>query len=307
MDLPTQIEKVFHYPFVTLSGVPVTPAAVLIAIFVFLVFRSIAQVVGYAIREGLKRHGQSEGAAAAISQITRYVLVFLGLAVALNTIGVNVNALIAGSAGLLVGIGLGLQNVTSNFVSGLIVLLERPVKRGDVIKVGEGIGTVVDIGLRATRIRTFEDVMLIIPNMELISTRVINQSEPTYHVRSAVPVTVASDCDIDFVRETLLEIANDHELVLEDPAPVVRLKALGDSKLDFDLLVWIPEPGKEAEITSDLRFAIVKVFREKGIKTPFLPPEPAPEKAKKEGVAAPAPEPEKPEAPENENSLFNPK
>lgn len=307
MDLPTQIEKIFHYPFVTLSGVPVTPAALLIAIFIFLVFRSVAEVIAYAIREGLKRHGQSEGAAAAISQITRYVLVFLGLAVALNTIGVNVNALIAGSAGLLVGIGLGLQNVTSNFVSGIIVLVEQPVKRGDVIKVGEGCGTVVDIGLRATRIRTFDDVMLIIPNMELISTRVINQSEPTYHVRAAVPVTVASDSNIELVRETLLEIANDHELVLEDPTPVVRLKALGDSKLDFDLLVWIPEPGKEAEITSDLRFAIVKVFREKGIKTPFLPPEPVPEKAKKEGAAAPAPEPEKPEAPENENPLVNPK
>lgn len=297
MDLPTQIEKVFHYPLVTLSGVAVTPGALLIAIFVFLVFRSIAQVIGYAIREGLKRHGQSEGAAAAISQITRYVLVFLGLAVALNTIGVNVNALIAGSAGLLVGIGLGLQNVTSNFVSGLIVLLEQPVKRGDVIKVGDGIGTVVDIGLRATRIRTFDDVMLIVPNMELISSRVVNQSEPTTRVRARVPVSVACPCDIDLVRTTLIEIANDHEFVLEEPAPVVRLKALGDSKLEFDLLCGIPDPAKEAEIASDLRFAIVKIFQEKGIATPFLPPDPVPEKTKKEAptfLGSPAPEPEKP-------------
>jgi len=294
VDLPTQVEKVFQYPLVTLSGVAVTPGALLIAVFIFLVFRSIAQVIGFAIREGLKRHGQSDGAAAAISQITRYVIVFLGLAVALNTIGVNVNALIAGSAGLLVGIGLGLQNVTSNFVSGLIVLIERPVKRGDVIKVGDGTGTVVDIGLRATRIRTFDDVMLIIPNMELISTRVINQSEPTFNVRTTIPVKVAVDSNIDFVRDTLLEIANAHELVLEDPSPVVRLKAFGDTKLEFDLLCWIPEPSKEAEIASDLRFAIVKVFREKGIAIPFLPADAAPDKAKKEGALAVVPEPPKP-------------
>jgi small-conductance mechanosensitive channel len=293
VDLPTQVEKIIHYPLVTLSGAQLTLAAIIIAVFIFILFRSIAQVIAYAIREGLKRHGQSEGVAAAISQITRYVIVFLGLAISLNTIGVNVNALIAGSAGLLVGIGLGLQNVTSNFVSGLIVLIERPVKRGDVIKVGDGCGTVVEIGLRATRIRTFDDVMLIIPNMELISARVVNQSEPTFNVRSAVPVTVAADCDVDVVRDTLLEIANGHELVLEEPAPVVRLKALGDSKLDFELLFWIPEPNQESAIASDLRFSIVKVFREKGIATPFLPAEPAPEKAKKEAVA-PAAEAPKP-------------
>jgi small-conductance mechanosensitive channel len=159
--------------------------------------------------------------------------------------------------------------------------------------VGDGCGTVVEIGLRATRIRTFDDVMLIIPNMELISARVVNQSEPTFNVRSAVPVTVAADCDVDVVRDTLLEIANGHELVLEEPAPVVRLKALGDSKLDFELLFWIPEPNQESAIASDLRFSIVKVFREKGIATPFLPAEPAPEKAKKEAVA-PAAEAPKP-------------
>lgn len=269
MDLASRIEKVIQYPLVTLSGTPVTLAAILIAFLIFFAFRSAAQIIGFAIRAGLKRHGQPDGVAAAIAQITRYVLVFLGLAIALNTIGVNVNALIAGSAGLLVGIGLGLQNVTSNFVSGIIVLLERPVKKGDEIQIGEVSGTVVEIGLRATRILTRDEVTLLIPNMELISGRVINQSVPSPRLRMHVKVGVAYDSDVDLVCETLIDVANAHPKVLEDPAPLVRLEKFGDSSLDFALLCWVPEAPLDEEVASDLRFAILAAFREKGISIPF--------------------------------------
>lgn len=269
MDFPSHVAKVIYYPLVTLSGTPVTLAAILIALFIFLAFRSVAQVIAFAIREGLKRHGQADGVAAAIAQITRYVLVFLGLAIALNTIGVNVNALIAGSAGLLVGIGLGLQNVTSNFVSGLIVLIERPVKKGDIIQVGDVNGTVVDIGLRATQILTRDEVTLLIPNMELIAGRVVNQSVPSPRLRIRVRVGVAYESDIDLVRDTLLEVAAAHEKVLEDPEPSVRLEGFGESSLDFALLVWIPDAPSDDETASDLRFAIITAFREKGISIPY--------------------------------------
>ena len=269
VDLPSQVAKVVYYPLVTLSGTPVTLAAILIALLIFLAFRSIAQVIGFAIREGLRRHGQSDGVATAIAQITRYVLVFLGLAIALNTIGVNVNALIAGSAGLLVGIGLGLQNVTSNFISGLVVLIERPVKKGDEIQVGDVSGTVVEIGLRATRIVTRDEVTLIIPNMELIAGRVVNQSVPSPRVRARVRVGVSYDSNIDLVRDTLLEVAKKHASVLEEPAPSVRLEAFGESNLDFALLCWIPNAQIDDDVASDLRFAILGAFRERGISIPF--------------------------------------
>jgi len=269
VDFPTHVEKVIYYPLVTLSGTPVTLAAILIALFIFLAFRSVAQVIGFAIREGLKRHGQAEGVAAAIAQITRYILVFLGLAISLNTIGVNVNALIAGSAGLLVGIGLGLQNVTSNFVSGLIVLIERPVKKGDEIQIGDVSGTVVEIGLRATQILTRDEVTLLIPNMELIAGRVVNQSVPSPRMRTRIRVGVAYESDIDLVRETLLEVASAHEKVLEEPAPTVRLEGFGESSLDFALLCWIPDAPIDDEVASDIRFAIIAAFREKGIGIPY--------------------------------------
>lgn len=269
MDIPSQIAHVVYYPIATLSGTPVTLAAMFIALFVFLMFRMVAKVLGYAIREGLKRHGQSEGGAAAVAQIVRYIIVFLGVAVALNTIGVNVNALIAGSAGLLVGVGLGLQNVTSNFVSGLVVLIERPVKKGDEIQIGEVSGTVVEVGLRATRMVTRDEVTMIIPNMELISTRVVNQSVPSTRLRMRVKVGVAYESDVELVRETLLAVAHEHPTVLEDPPPAVRLEGFAESCLDFALLCWIPEAVLDDEISSDLRFAVLRAFREKGITIPF--------------------------------------
>lgn len=269
VDFPSLVAKVVYYPLVTLSGAPVTLAAILIALVIFLAFRAVAQVIAFAIREGLKRHGQPDGVAAAIAQITRYIIVFLGLAIALNTVGVNVNALIAGSAGLLVGIGLGLQNVTSNFVSGIIVLIERPVKKGDVIQIGDVSGTVVDIGLRATQILTRDEVTMLIPNMELIAGRVTNQSVPSPRIRMRVRVGVAYESDIELVRETLLAVANEHQNVLKDPAPSVRLEGFGDSSLDFALLCWIPDAPIDDEVASDLRFAIFAAFREQGIGIPF--------------------------------------
>lgn len=298
MDFPSHLAKVIYYPLVTLSGTPVTLAAILIALFIFLAFRALAQVVAFAIRAGLRRHGQADGVAAAIAQITRYVLVFMGLAIALNTIGVNVNALIAGSAGLLVGIGLGLQNVTSNFVSGIIVLIERPVKKGDVIQVGDVSGTVVDIGLRATQILTRDEVTMLIPNMELIAGRVTNQSVPSPRIRMRVRVGVGYESDVDLVRETLLEVANTHASVLEEPAPSVRLEGFGDSSLDFGLLCWIPDAPMDDEVASDLRFAIIAAFREKGIGIPYpqrdvrIVPDKPP--------AIVSPKPESPSSPEPE-------
>lgn len=297
VDFPAHVEKVIYYPLVTLSGTPVTLAAILIALFIFLAFRAVAQVIAFGIREGLKRHGQADGVAAAVAQIARYILVFLGLAIALNTIGVNVNALIAGSAGLLVGIGLGLQNVTSNIVSGLIVLIERPVKKGDVIQVGDVNGTVVEIGLRATQILTRDEVTLLIPNMELIAGRVVNQSVPTPRMRLRVRVGVAYESDIDLVRDTLVQVANDHPSVLEEPGPAVRLEGFGASSLDFALLCWVPDAPMDDEVASDLRFAIIAAFRERGISIPYpqhdvhvVPDKPKAETPKPATLGLPEPE-----------------
>jgi small-conductance mechanosensitive channel len=149
------------------------------------------------------------------------------------------------------------------------VLVERPVKKGDEIQVGDVSGTVVEIGLRATRIVTRDEVTMIIPNMELIAGRVVNQSVPSPRIRARVRVGVAYDSNVDLVRDTLLEVAANHPNVLENPAPAVRLEAFADSSLNFALLCWLPNAQSDDEITSDIRLAILFAFRERGISIPY--------------------------------------
>jgi small-conductance mechanosensitive channel len=110
---------------------------------------------------------------------------------------------------------------------------------------------------------------MLIPNMELIAGRVVNQSVPSPRIRMRVRVGVTYDCDVDLVRDTLLEVANTHPNVLEDPAPSVRLEGFGDSSLSFALLCWIPDAQLDDEVASDLRFSIIGAFRERGISIPF--------------------------------------
>jgi small-conductance mechanosensitive channel len=170
---------------------------------------------------------------------------------------------------LLVGIGFGLQSIAQNFISGVILLLERPVGKGDFVRIGDSYGSVVDIGLRATRIVTRDQVTIIVPNSELISGQVVNYSSPTQSVRVAVGVGVAYGTDTALVDRILLEVAAAEALVLADPPPEVRFQDFGDSSLDFSVLVWIARPRDDQLVASRLRFAIDAAFRRERVKIPF--------------------------------------
>jgi small-conductance mechanosensitive channel len=199
----------------------------------------------------------------------RYVLLAVGVAVAVDTLGVNINAILAGSAALFVGIGLGLQNVTANIVAGIVLLVERPVKRGDFIQVGDTYGVVTEVGLRATRVVTRDEVSILIPNSELVSSQVVNATIPTAKLRLRVGVGVAYGSDTALVRRLLLQVAVDDDRVLETPEPEVRFADFGNSSLDFELLVWILDPRDDDWVASRLRFAIDATFREHGVEIPF--------------------------------------
>lgn len=170
---------------------------------------------------------------------------------------------------VLARIGFGLQNIAQNFASGIILLVERPVQKGDFVDVGDAVGTVEDIAMRATRILTRDGVQIIVPNSELVSGRVVNRSAPTTRSRVRVNLGVAYGSDTERVRDTLLAVAAAEPRVLRDPPPAVFFKDFGDSALVFDLAVWIDTPQLEFVITSDLRFAIDRSFRETGLVIAF--------------------------------------
>jgi small-conductance mechanosensitive channel len=170
---------------------------------------------------------------------------------------------------LSVGVGFGLQNITQNFISGIILLVERPIQKGDFVVVGEIVGTVIEIEMRATKVLSRDGVAMIVPNSEFISGRVFNQSHPTTRKRVRIAIGVAYGTDTGLVRETLIGIGLAHPEVLNEPAPIVLFTRFGDSSLDFELAVWLDSPEREPIIMSELRFAIDRVFREKRIEIPF--------------------------------------
>jgi len=267
--LPQRVLEILHYPLLTLSGGIVTPGSVLVGVAVVAASLVASALAARWIIRVLDRRGLSHGAQFAVAKIARYCILTIGAAIAFNSMGLKLDALIAASTVLAVGIGFGLQNIAQNFISGLILLIEQPVRKGDYVKVGETVGVIDDIGLRATHIITRDEVTMIVPNSALISAPVINHSRPTNKLRVRIAVGVDYGADMAKVREVLLGAAASVRGVLVDPPAEVRLEAFGATSIDLGLLVWISDPKDDLRIGSELRFAIDDAFRDASIAMPF--------------------------------------
>jgi small-conductance mechanosensitive channel len=253
----------------SVGGATVTAGSLIVGSAVVLVAFVLANVLAFSTRRLLRARGAEQGVQFAIAKIVRYSVISVGFIAGCNTMGLRLDAVLAASAVLAVGIGFGLQNIAQNFVSGLILLIERPVRHGDFVKVGGTLGTVDDIGLRATHIITRDEVTIIVPNSALVTAEVINHSRPTTNLRIRVAVGVAYGSDTERVKSVLLEVAKNEPRVLGEPAPEVRLEDFGDSALGFALLCWIAHARDDLRIGSALRFAIDAAFRREGVEIPF--------------------------------------
>ncbi len=205
-----------------------------------------------------------------IAAIVRYVFMAIGLIIIIQTAGIDLSTLtvLAGAAGL--GIGFGLQNIINNFLSGLIILFERPIKVGDRVDVGSVHGDVVNISARATTVVTNDNIAIIVPNADFISSKVTNWSYTDRKVRFDVPVGVSYESDPEVVTRLLLEVANAHKGVLTTPPSGVLFEAFGDSSLNFTLQVWTKDySAKPRVLKSELNYAIARIFKENNIEIPF--------------------------------------
>jgi len=205
----------------------------------------------------------------AIQKVTQYVLVGIGVYTAFAFVGLPVSAFAGIFALLSVGIGFGLQNITANFISGIILLIERPIKVGDRLTVGEIWGDVSRINLRTTIIQTPDNMSIIVPNSKILDDQIINWTFGDHRIRIKIPVGVAYGSDIRLVEKALAEAAAKHNLVLNKPVPQVWLKEFGDSSLNFELLVWIEKATERDQIVSDINKIIYKLFIDYNIEIPF--------------------------------------
>jgi small-conductance mechanosensitive channel len=215
------------------------------------------------------RFALGRGIPHAVTATLHYALLFFGFFLALAAAGVDFSrfTILAGALG--VGIGFGLQNVVNNFVSGLILLYERPVQVGDTLEVGELTGEIKRIGIRSSTIRTWQGAEVIVPNSNLISESVINWTLSDRHRRIEIPVGVSYGSDPPQVAALLLDVVRSHPMILAEPAPQVLFQGFGESSLDFEARGWTERFETHVQTRSEITFAIHAALRAAGIEIPF--------------------------------------
>lgn len=230
------------------------------------VIRAIIKLLKYYI---LKKAIDEPAIQDVIAICLQYIFTALALIILWQSWGIDVGALAITASVLGVGIGFGLQNIANNFISGLILTLERPIKVGDLIKVDNLIGTVRNIGSRSTEILTPDHIAIIIPNSQLLDNQLINWNHGDSLSRLRIPIGVSYNSDLRRVKAALLSAAKNHTEVLRSPRPQILFQKFNDSTLDFELVVWIKDPKKQFRITSDLNYLIMSSLRRYEIEIPF--------------------------------------
>jgi len=265
------VDRILTQPYFRLGQLPIT-LGFLIKAFAFLLALSFFSRFSRQLlqRQILVHTPWDLGQQYAISRVLGYLIFVFGLVVGLQSLGVNLSSLVVLGGALGVGAGFGLQPIVSNFVSGLVLLVERPVRIGDRVEVGKTVGDVMRIGGRSTWIRTNDNEIIIIPNSEFVTARVTNWTANDRSVRFAIPVGVSYASDPEKVRELLLEVARQHPDVLVDPAPEVVFEGLGESSLNFLLRVFtVNQVQTPFKLRSDLYFSIFRTFGQHGVEIPF--------------------------------------
>ena len=253
-------------PAINLSLLQIFLLIVLLAA-VFWVSSRIKRILfnRFLVKSGLDRSLQY-----AIAQIVSHVVLIIGIFVVLENTGIHLGALTVFAGAVGVGVGFGLQNIASNFISGLVILAERPITIGDRVEVAGVVGQVQQIHARSTVIVTNDNIAMIVPNSKFIDSPVTNWTYGDPRVRFRVPIGVAYGSDVTKVSEALIAAGRSNPHVLEDPAPSVFLKQFGESSIDFELVVWSAEMShRPSRFKSDLNFAIEEKLREAGIEIPF--------------------------------------
>ena len=258
-----RITQVIYSPLFVIGGVNITLATLIFLTAGIVLFVYLTKLIQrWIVEKLLARTGMDIGTRTATGKIIRYILLVIGSIILLQISGIDLTIInvLAGTLGI--GVGFGLQNIVNNFVSGLIILVERLIKVGDRIEVGDVHGRVVHLGARSATILTNDNVSIIIPNQKFVTENIINWSHTDDKRRFIIPVTVALNSDPYLVERLLLEAATEEPEVLKDPEPGVRLFWFGENGMHFELRAWSNSLiHRRGLLTSKLNFAIYDKFK----------------------------------------------
>jgi len=269
-ELVSFFNKILHYKLFVVNQTSVTPSSVIMFLFIMVLFIFLSRLLKRLVFERILRRFQiDDGIRYPMLRVIHYFILLVGALVSLQFVGIDLSGLAVIFGMLSVGIGFGLQNVTSNFVAGLILLFERPIRVGDRISMGDMEGEVTDINIRATKILTLNNISIIVPNSEFVSKNVINWSIGDPKIRLDIDVGVSYHSDLDNVLNVLKAVGLEHPETLENPQPKILFTGFGDSSWDLKLCVWIKNPKRHHEIRSEINCEIVRQFRKNHIEIPF--------------------------------------
>ncbi|MDQ3031263.1 MAG: mechanosensitive ion channel [Myxococcota bacterium] len=269
-EIASLVRRFLASDLFAIGGTKVTIATLLTSIAIIVATFVLSSVTRRIVKRAFARRGvQDQGTYAVVVRLVHYAFVALGLSVALQTAGIELGALFTAGAVFAIGFGFAMQNIAQNFVAGVILLLERAIKPGDVIEIEGEVVRVVDMGIRATVVRTRLDEDMIVPNATLVQGIVKNFTFSDPHYRLRADVGVSYDSDLQLVVETLGEVARTIEWRVAGKEPLVLLTKFGTSSVDFEVSVWCDDPWKSRIALSDLYLAVWWAFRKKSITIAF--------------------------------------
>lgn len=259
---------------VEIGGSGISLFLILMALFIIIFAYRFSMVFKqYILRKIYEKYQLEKGTRFTLNSVFHYIVMILAVFISLSTLGINLSTLTVFAGIVGVGIGFGLQNIASNFISGLIILFERPIKVGDRVLIEDILGDVIEIKMRATIVKTLDNEHIIIPNSFFLEDKVMNRSAEDPRLRLRVNFGVSYDSDVFQVRDTALRVAFDlmkeYPEILRNPEPRVDFLEYGDSSLNFVLFIWIINPQNEMVIKSSARYRLFKAFKEEAIEIPF--------------------------------------
>jgi small-conductance mechanosensitive channel len=263
--------RLLHYSFFRIGAIEITPLFLVKGgVYILLLILLSRVVQQFVLARVLRRLNIAESLRFALNRFTTYTFFLVGLFIAFQSLGVNLSSLVVFGGAVGVGVGLGLQNVVSNFVAGLVLLVEQPIRIGDRVETSGTLGDVMKIAARSTWIRTNDNTVIIVPNSNFINNPVTNWTANDPEVRVSVPVGVGYNSNPEAVRQILLAAAAAHPLVLQEPKPDVLFTGYGDNSINFSLRVWTSErTHTPAMLISDLYFDLFKRFGDERVELPF--------------------------------------
>lgn len=265
-----EIKGILEYPILELNQFRLTFYSIIIFVLIIIGSRLLARFLKVVIRKFFAaRQIDEPGKEYALAKITSYFVITIGIIVAVDSLGIDITYLLASSAALFVGIGLGLQNIFSDFVSGFVLIFEGELRKGDIIEFGQTVGRIEQIDIRTSKIKTRDNMVIVVPNSRLVTNELINWSHSSKLTRFRIDVGVAYGSDTQLVKKLLIECAREHEAVSTLEPILVRFEHFGDFDLQFSLSFWAERSWEIEIIKSEIRFRIDEMFRKNNVRIPF--------------------------------------